>query len=339
MRKKFLLWMQKAVMLWALLGTLSGTALAAQETLIPGGEPVGIQLTVEGVLVAGTTPVETSEGAVSPAQEAGIQAGDIIIAVNGRDVDSAADLVEQVDSLGAAPTELTVLRNGDSRSFTLCPVQETDGQPRLGLWLRDGVSGIGTITYIDPETGAFGALGHGINDMDSGALLPIDGGSVCQAQIVDVKPGQVGSPGELSGSFSADQILGQLEQNTSWGIFGVMGRTYGDSHQAIPVAAADQVVSGPATILACVSGQTVQEYAVEITRTTVAAGDGRDLLVRVTDPALLAATGGIVQGMSGSPILQNGRLVGAVTHVLVGDPSRGYGILLEHMLSAADTAA
>jgi stage IV sporulation protein B len=337
MRKKILMWARRAAVLWALCGVLCGRALAAQE-LIPGGETVGIQLTVDGVLVAGTSPVDTAQGPVWPARDAGLQAGDVIVALNGCGVQSAEELVEQVSALEEQEAELTIMRNGISQRVSIAGALDGDGQWRLGLWLRDGVSGIGTVTYVDPETGAFGALGHGVNDMDSGALLPAQGGSVCRAQIVDVTPGQVGSPGQLAGSFNEDGVLGQIDSNTSYGIFGVLGKDFQTQYQAVPVADSSQVQSGPATILACIAGQEVREYAVEITKTGLAAGDGRDLMIRVTDPALLAATGGIVQGMSGSPILQNGKLVGAVTHVLVADPSRGYGILLEHMLSAQEAA-
>ncbi len=334
MRKKFLLRLRAAAAVWIVSAVLAMPGFAAGE-LIPVGEPVGIELTVDGVLVAGTSEVESDAGTVCPAREAGIRAGDVIVAIDGQSVDSAEALAAAVAALTDG-AELTVTRSGRERTVFVIPAVEA-GTPRLGLLLRDGVSGIGTVTYIDPETGAFGALGHGVNDLDSGALLPVEGGSICRAQIVDVKQGQAGMPGELAGSFSAGDILGRIEKNTACGIFGVMRG--GELRGAVPVASPSEVESGPATILACAAGRQVQEYAVEISRSGMAGGDGRDLMVRVTDPALLSLTGGIVQGMSGSPILQNGKLVGAVTHVLVADPTRGYGIFAERMLEAADTAA
>ncbi len=313
---------------------LSGKAFAS-ETLIPVGEVVGIQITLDGVLVAAVGPVDTVNGELSPAEAAGLRVGDVITAVNGTEVGSAAELAAAVKAMNGASAELCVMRNGRLLTFEVTPAETPDGDSRLGLWLRDGVTGIGTITYIDPETGAFGALGHGVNDMESGTLLPVEGGDVCRARIVDVKRGEAGEPGELSGSFNAGDTIGHIEENTRHGIFGVMEQSFAELHEAMPVAEPGEIVSGPATILACVDGSAVREYAVEIAKAGFVAGDGRDLTIRVTDPELLARTGGIVQGMSGSPILQNGKLVGAVTHVLTGDPTRGYGIFAEHMLDAA----
>ncbi|MCD8117562.1 MAG: PDZ domain-containing protein [Oscillospiraceae bacterium] len=254
---------------------------------------------------------------MAPAREAGIRAGDIIIAVDGQTVDSAAALMAVVDGLDSDTAEVTVRRGEETASFTVTPAPADDGGGRLGLWLRDGVAGIGTITYIDPETGAFGALGHGVNDADTGVLLPVGQGTLCQARILDVKPGLSGAPGELSGAFDGTGLIGQIDSNTSCGIFGTVTGDMSRLPQAVPIGTPEEIVSGPATILACVSGRTVEEYDVEISRTGMAAGGGRDLMVCVTDPDLLAQTGGIVQGMSGSPILQNGKLVGAVTHVYV----------------------
>lgn len=337
MEGKFFKRSRRAIVLCVMCAGLRGAALAS-ETLIPVGQAVGIEITLAGVLVAGVGEVETAAGPASPAREAGLRPGDVITAVDGAAVNSAAELAEAVMDRGADPAELTVTRNGRPMSVAVTPVPEADGSPRLGLWLRDGVTGIGTVTYIDPETGAFGALGHGVNDAQSGALLPVEGGSLCRAQIVDVRPGAAGDPGELSGSFSAADAVGTIRENTDHGVFGVVDGRFSALREALPVADPAEVVPGPATILACVSGGEVREYRVEIARSGALSGAGRDLTVHVTDPELLALTGGIVQGMSGSPILQNGKLVGAVTHVLTGDPTRGYGIYAENMLAAAEAA-
>ena len=310
------------------------TAAAAGESLIPVGETVGIQIQMDGVLIAGVTQVQTPQGPVSPAEAAGLKAGDMILAVDGQAVHTAAGIIDAMESCAGAPAQLTVRRDAQIRSVSVTPVTDDNGEARLGLWLRDGIAGIGTVTYIDPATGAYGALGHGVNDLETGVLLPVAEGSVCRAQIVDVKKGTAGSPGELAGSFDAGAVLGTIEDNTVCGIFGTMHGSLDGLHPAVEVADPSDVCSGPATILACVAGQTTQEYDVEISRTGIAAGSGRDLMVKVTDPDLLAATGGIVQGMSGSPILQNGKLVGAVTHVRVNDPCRGYGIFIDTMLDA-----
>ena len=279
--------------------------------------------------------VETAEGVVSPAKDAGLREGDIITAVNGRTVRSAKDLTEQLRCLGGACAQLTLQRDGRVQTVSVNPAVETGGESRLGLWLRESIAGIGTVTYIDPESGTFGALGHGVNDAASGVLLPLEEGSVCRAQVVDVIKGAAGEPGELAGCFEAGDTVGHMAQNTSSGIFGRMEGNFICAGEPLPVAQPQEVRNGPATIRSCVSGQNVAEYDVHITRTGLTAGDGRDLVVRITDPDLLRLTGGIVQGMSGSPIIQNGKLVGAVTHVLVNDPTTGYGILIENMLEAA----
>ena len=334
MRQKMGSRLRRIAALLAVCAALCGRAAAA-ETLIPVGEPVGIRIDVEGVLVAGTGAVETREGPASPAQEAGIRAGDLITALNGEAVERAEELAGELAALEEDSAELTILRDGRRMQVVVAPARENPEGARLGLWLRDGVTGIGTVTYIDPETGEFGALGHGVNGGEGGALLPTAEGGVCMARIVDVTPGRPGCPGELSGSFAAGEEIGSVDKNTDCGIFGRLTRQPFALREALPVAAPDEVENGEASILACVAGQQAREYRVEIARTGFIAGNGRDLTVRVTDPELLALTGGIVQGMSGSPILQNGKLVGAVTHVLTSDPGRGYGILAVNMLRAS----
>ena len=319
---------------WVLTAACTVAAFASG-ALIPVGEPVGIQIKIDGVLVAGVTEVETATGSACPARDAGLRAGDVIVSVDGRAVHTAMELIDAVDGLDSGDASVTVSREGRTRDFCVHPARERDGSMRLGLWLRDGVSGIGTVTYIDPQTGAFGALGHGVNDVETGVLLPVGDGDVCRARIVDVKRGVSGAPGELAGSFDAGDVVGCINSNTPCGIFGTVTGSLGARHAAVPVGTPEEVESGPATILACVEGRDAEEYEVEISRTGMASGSGRDLMVHVTDPELLAQTGGIVQGMSGSPILQNGKLVGAVTHVLVNDPTRGYGIFIGTMLGAA----
>ncbi len=334
MGKRWYLRLSAAAAVWILTAVCT-VAAYADGTLIPVGETVGIQIKMKGVLVAGVTSVETAEGTVCPAQSAGLKAGDVIAAVNGQAVEDAAGFVKAVEEQGSGPVELSVLRNGRSQSVTVSPARDAGGVWRLGLWLRDGVAGVGTVTYIDPATGAFGALGHGVNDTDTGVLLPVADGDVCRAQIVDVKRGTAGAPGELAGSLDADDVLGCIESNTPCGIFGVIDGRLDTVCPALPVGSPEDVQKGPATILACVAGQQIREYDVEIARTGMTGSGGRDLMVHVTDPELLQRTGGIVQGMSGSPIIQNGKLVGAVTHVLVNDPTRGYGIFIDTMLDAA----
>ncbi len=334
MAKRWFLRLQTAVTIIMTTAVCTVTAFA-NGALIPVGETVGIQIQMKGVLVAGLTQVQTDHGTVSPAADAGLQAGDVIVAVEGRQVENAAELIDAVEALDGCPAQVTVQRNGQSLCVSVTPAREENGGLRLGLWLRDGVAGIGTVTYIDPATGAFGALGHGVNDVDTGVLLPVSSGSVCRAQIVDIKRGASGAPGELAGSFDPGDVVGCINRNTTCGIFGAISGSLGPLRPAMPVGSPSEVQKGPATILACVAGQETEEYEVEIARSGMAAGSGRDLTVHVTDPELLEKTGGIVQGMSGSPIIQNGKLVGAVTHVLVNDPTRGYGVFIDTMLDAA----
>ena len=216
--------------------------------------------------------------------------------------------------------------------MTVCPEITTDG-PKLGVYLKEGVTGIGTVTWYDPETGDFGTLGHGVHNA-GGKLLEMISGQVYDAEVLSVKAGKAGDPGQLKGGIDASAPLGILKKNTQKGVFG--NSKHGWQGQALPVAEQSSIKTGDATILSTVKGDTVQEYSVEILKIYPHAdGGARNMLIRVTDPKLLAITGGIVQGMSGSPIIQDGKLVGAVTHVLVNDPTTGYGIFIENMLDAA----
>lgn len=300
---------------------LASPAFAAK-LLVPVGQAVGLELSGGGVTV-----VEAEAG--SPGGKAGLLPGDVISEVNGSPV-ATPEALQRALSEGSGAVTLTVRRGKDALSLSAEPA----GTPRwLGITVRKGMAGIGTITYYDPATGCFGALGHGVSD-PAGTLLPLESGTVLRARVAEVEKGKVGTPGRLRGSFAPAEVLGELSKNTPCGVFG-RSRT-GWPGLALPVAEPEEVQVGPATILSNVSGTEVQEYSVEILK--IYPGDracGRNLLLHVTDPRLLEATGGIVQGQSGSPIVQNGRFVGAVTHVLVNDPTAGYGIFIENMLEAA----
>ena len=228
---------------------------------------------------------------------------------------------------GDTPVELTA-------KAVQCGV---DGSYKLGAWIRDSMAGIGTVTFYCPDTGAFGALGHGINDVDTALLMPLDSGSILPATVAGVEKGKAGDPGQLQGVFDTDSTLGLLSANTDGGVFGVMADSGWVEGTPVEAAARDEVQPGEATILSNISGQRVEEYAIRIEKVFPQREDDcRDYLLKVTDPRLLEATGGIVQGMSGSPILQNGKIVGAVTHVLVDDPTSGYGIWVGRMLRQCD---
>ena len=304
---------------------LAFSVQAAAKYLIPGGCTIGIRADIDGLIVTGTEPG-------LPASRSGIREGDILMTVNGEPLHSAQELSNAAQE---GTVELTMDRGGSTRTVTLVPT-ETDGSRRLGIYVRDHVAGIGTVTYYDPEDQSFGALGHGITDAEGRELIPISGGVVVGSSVSGVIKGRSGSAGQLSGSFRTDHIEGTIGRNTDHGVFGNM-----PSPDALPVVVAErsEIHPGQAVICANVSGDRIETYDVEILKVYgEGREDGRDLLLRVTDSDLLDVTGGIVQGMSGSPILQDGKLVGAVTHVLVNTPDTGYGISMDTMLQAAERA-
>lgn len=322
---------KKAVLtaLWSMLITALLTGSAFAKELMVGGQVVGVQISTRGVIVAGVSEVETKSGICSPAKNAGICQGDLIIKVDGIDINKASQVIEAVEAKSGKAVSLTVQRDGKVLEFTVEPVCSAEGQWMLGMWLRDGVSGIGTLTFLEPESGVYGALGHSVSDSETGKLIPIDQGSITDAQIVSIKPGNAGNPGELNGCADLGKVLGSIRLNTECGIYGQMYSAVGGRR-----IESGMIAAGPATIISTLSGRDSGEYAVEINR-VYNDGNGIHAMLSVVDPTLLEKTGGIVQGMSGSPIIQNGKLVGAVTHVFVSDPTRGYAISIQDMLAAA----
>jgi len=301
---------------------ISTEAFALPNMLIPGGNTVGVKLFTDGLVVSGFT-------GGSAAKAAGLRKGDVIIEVDGEPVHTVSQLQQQTDRDRLV---LTVQRDGKEAEFCVSPKSTRDGQ-RLGLYLRDSMAGIGTVTYYNPVTGEFGALGHGVNEAETGNLLPMEAGVVVGSEVAEVTKGKRGEPGELKGKFHVEEILGELSANSSFGLFGVLNRPV--LGRPMPVATAREIRTGDAVILANVSGEEVKEYKIKIRELYPGNREnGRNMLLEVTDRELLDTTGGIVQGMSGSPIIQDGKLVGAVTHVLVNDPTKGYGIFIENMLSA-----
>ena len=301
--------------------TVSISAAAAQ-MLVPVGKVVGLSLSEGSVTV-----VAFDDALGGPAKDAGLQVGDEILSVDDTTIDSASDL-HQALKQSDGRVRLTVSRDRKKHELMVRPSVSNEG-PRLGVYVREGVTGIGTITYYDPESGKFGALGHGVSDA-RGKLAQMNTGSIYQASVVSVKQGQSGKPGQLKGAVSAAQPIGHLQINCPFGVFGSCDAFSGE---VLPVGKAKQ---GPAQILSNVNGDAVETFSVEITRLFDENNDnGRNLMLCVTDPDLLETTGGIVAGMSGSPIIQDGKLVGAVTHVLVNSPDTGYGIFIENMLEAA----
>ena len=304
---------------------LSVSAYGA-EYLIPVGQVIGMELRDASVSVAAF-----DETMGRGAKEAGLCEGDIILSVDGKNITCPEDIRQALQSSRGFVT-MTVSRKGKQLQLRLTPNITADG-PKLGIYLKQGITGIGTVTFYDPETGRFGALGHGVSGGD-GKLLAMVSGEVYRASVAAVKKGKAGEPGKLQGTITDGSVLGRLERNTAQGVFGKAEKPW--EGEALSVAEAEEIHTGDAEILSTVSGRGVCRYSVEILKIyPKGKQDGRNLMLRVTDPELLAATGGIVQGMSGSPIIQNGKLIGAVTHVLVNDPTCGYGIFVETMLDAA----
>ena len=314
--------------------SLFGPQAAALEakTLVPVGRTVGIKLFSEGVVVIGLAEVETAHGVSAPGEACGLRVGDVIAEANGTEVRSSEQFASLIQCGGTV--ELEICRDGEEMTLAAKPALGEDGTYRLGAWIRDSMAGIGTVTFYDPATGTFGALGHGVTDCDTGLLMPLGDGSVMASTVKAVKKGSAGEPGELKGSFDVSHDTGTLHSNTEQGLFGVMEAAYAPKGAALPVASSQEIQVGSATIHSNVTGDSVEEYSIEILR-VMEDSPVQNLLLRVTDDRLIQRTGGIVQGMSGSPIIQNGKIVGAVTHVMVNDPTKGYGIFIKNMLSAA----
>lgn len=303
--------------------------------LIPGGMAFGVKFFTEGAIVLGTTGVETSSGVVTPAKDAGLRAGDVILRAGGSEFETANELISIISGSGGKPIVIAYMRNGKEDSLTVTPVRDLEnGCYRIGVLVRDSTAGIGTVTFIDPQTRDFGGLGHGIYDSETGTLLPLGRGAVVEVDIIDVEKSEKNHPGSLRGDFGRVPI-GELWDNCDEGVFGRFSELPDTSYEPIPIATREEIKEGKATVLTTLSGQKIEEYEIEIERIYANSGSTKNFLVRVTDERLLDKTGGIVQGMSGSPIIQNGKLVGAVTHVLIDDPVHGYGICIENMLSSA----
>jgi stage IV sporulation protein B len=319
-----------AVMAVVLMGVHNAYAAEERRMLVPMGNAVGIKLFSDGVIVVGF-----AENLSVPAKSSGLRVGDIITHINHSEVDTIEEVRSLVQESGTAPLSIRVSREEKQLEVETVAIQAQDGQYLLGAWIRDSMAGIGTITYYDPAAGSYAALGHPINDIDTGVTMPVEDGGLMPATVIGVRKGEKGQPGELQGSFETGTSLGNLRANNDAGIFGALEADAMTCKPALPVAQRNEVQVGKASIYSTIGGSEVREYEIEILRVFPDGGaDNRDLMLKVTDPTLLAATNGIVQGMSGSPIVQNGKFIGAVTHVLVGDPAQGYGILATTMLTA-----
>ncbi|WP_338470207.1 SpoIVB peptidase [Niallia sp. XMNu-256] len=310
--------------------------------VIPGGQSIGVKLNTLGVLVVGHHLVTTEEGKVSPGELAGIQVGDIITEINGKKIEKMQDVAPFVQEAGQTnkPLKLTVSRENGKIETELMPQKEKgDENFKLGLYIRDSAAGIGTMTFYHPESKKYGALGHVISDMDTKKPIVVDDGQIVKSTVTSIEKGSNGNPGEKLARFSSDkEVIGNIKRNSPYGIFGELNRDIqnGIMDEPLPIALSHQVKEGPAQILTVVENDEVKLFDIEIVSTIPQKFPAtKGMVIKITDPELLGKTGGIVQGMSGSPIIQDGKVIGAVTHVFVNDPTSGYGVHIEWMLNEA----
>ena len=301
-------------------------AKGGEQKLLVGGTTFGVRLFTEGVQVVGVSKEPC------PALAAGIECRDRILSINGTVTQTVEDVVKAIGASEGNPLTLVCKRGEKDLTVTLTPQRDTSGKYHIGIWVRDHAAGIGTVTFVDPGSGAFGGLGHGICDGDTGALIPLSRGAVMEAEINGVVRGEQGNPGELKGYLSSKKI-GTLLVNCDKGVFGILSPIPEDICECVEVGSRGCIHAGKATLRCALGEDSIGEYEIELSDIGNENKGTKCFAVHVTDKALIEKTGGIVQGMSGSPILQDGRLVGAVTHVLIGDPTRGYGIFIENMLS------
>ncbi len=319
--------------------TCSTRATSAQEikTVIPGGNCIGVSLCADGALVVSTADVTSADGSFSsPAADAGIKPGDLIQKFNNEKINGVEDLENAIENAKGKSSTVKIKRQAKEIDILLKPkISGKDNAFRIGAWVKDAASGIGTMTFYDPKTKTFAALGHGICDPETGNILTIGNGDILDATIVSVDKGEKGVPGELNGIFSdSDSAIGKITHNCELGIFGQLDNSFITDTSPLPIANRDEIKTGPAYIRANTEGSKVEQFSIEITKILPKSiSSQKNMIIKITDEKLLNKTGGIVQGMSGSPIIQNGKLVGAVTHVFVNDPTRGYGIFIENMLA------
>lgn len=312
--------------------TVNATILPKTE-LIPVGQTVGVSLDTKGLLVLGTGDVDIEGNQNIQPGKGVLKAGDLILKADGKELINKELLQSIVKESAGEQIELSIERNGEDKNILIQPAFSiSENAYKLGVWVRDSIQGIGTITFYDPSNKLFGALGHGVYDVDTGELMVIKQGAIVSASLDKIVKGEKGEPGELTGTIQKQNELGEIKSNTEVGIYGTMSKQ-SLTEDAIPIGLRHEVHEGSAVILSDIKDGVVQEFDIEIE--SVSRGADRNMIVSITDSWLLENTGGIVQGMSGSPIIQDGKLIGAVTHVLVNDPQRGYGTYIETMLQEA----
>lgn len=312
--------------------------VVSDSVVVSGGEAIGMKLNSSGLTIVTFEEVTTRDySKVKPYKDKNIQRGDTIVEVNGVKVEEVNQFIKEIQKTKGAPVELSFLRNSKLYKENLTPViDRNDGKYKLGMWVKNITSGVGTITYIDKNTGMFGALGHGISDIDGMDLLDVRDGTAYKAVILSVKKGLKGNPGELKGAIRENDVYGEVVKNTRFGVFGYIDKDADIQGEEYEICLKNDVKEGEAKILSTINGEEVREYDICIEQVnTHGEIKEKSMIIRIIDPKLIEETGGIVQGMSGSPIIQDGKLVGAVTHVLINEPTRGYGIFIENMLEEA----
>ena len=301
-------------------------------TVVPLGKAIGMKMYTKGVLVVGMSEIEGEK----PYENSGIEAGDTIVEINNTKINSTDDLIECVNNSKGTTVEVKYISDEQEKVVSMEPAKTSNNEYKLGLWVRDAAAGVGTITFYEPSTQSFGALGHGITDIDTGDLLNIASGEFVTAKVLNIKKGEDGNPGKIQGTVEEQEMIGEITKNTEFGIYGKIQDLSSlniDTSKEMEVAMREEIETGKATILCSLDNQTVKEYEIEITKIYRDNNyNNKSMEIKVTDDELIEKTGGIIQGMSGSPIIQNGKFVGAVTHVLVNSSTEGYAIFGDLML-------
>ncbi|MBQ7668578.1 MAG: SpoIVB peptidase [Clostridia bacterium] len=306
----------------------------SDSVVVPGGQTIGVRINTNGLTVLNLEEFESIDSKmVRPYENVDIRNGDVIQKINNESIESVEDFIDKIQKSNGEEITLLIFRGDEEHEVTMVPeIDKYDEVYKLGLWVREMTSGVGTLTFIDPISLKFGALGHGISNINGAGLIDIKEGTAYGSVVLSVTRGRKGSPGELKGAINENDEFGTITQNTVTGIYGTVDKNEFDEEKLMQIGSMQEVEVGPASILSNVTGSEVKEYEIYIDRIYRKEYGTKSMLIRVTDDELIASTGGIVQGMSGSPIIQNGKIVGAVTHVLVNDPTKGYGIFIETML-------
>ena len=306
-------------------------------TVIPVGNIAGLKLYTSGVLVVGMSEIEGEDSKIyKPYENTGIEEGDTIVKINDNEINTTDELIEKINMSKGEKVEIEYIHDEETKECSITPVKTSAEEYKLGLWVRDSAAGVGTVSFYEPDTHIFGALGHGITDIDTGDLLNIAKGEFVTAKILDIKKGEDGNPGKIQGTVEEQETIGEISKNTEFGIYGKIKNISSlniDTSKEMEVALRDEIQLGKATILCSLDNQTVGEYEIEITKINKENNyNNKSMEIKVTDEKLIEKTGGIIQGMSGSPIIQNGKFIGAITHVLVNSSTEGYAIFGDLML-------